>query len=115
MCCSGTVQFLKPENNKEMDHVIRIHYALEQAAAAPIMIISYCGIGLPGAYWLSFIKNKGVIGLCMGYFLGVLVHTLAYVTIWLTMNWKEQAIQVRCILHKISCSSSTTSNERCQV
>lgn len=67
----------------------------EQAAAAPIVTISYCGIGLPCAYWLSFVKNKGVTGLCMGYFLGVLVHTIAYITIWLRLDWREQAVQVR--------------------
>lgn len=69
----------------------------KQRIGGPIVILSYCFIGIPISYVLTFTARfqMGIVGLCIGTTIGTWVHMILYGILLMNMNWEKEADNIQ--------------------
>tara|TARA_B100000767_G_scaffold215534_1_gene203080 strand:- start:68 stop:595 length:528 start_codon:yes stop_codon:yes gene_type:complete len=63
----------------------------KQWVAGPVVLFSYYLIGIPLAYWLSFTKGQGAMGLAIGATVGTMLHSVLIIAVVWRTDWPEEA------------------------
>jgi len=91
-----------------------------QILTMPVVIISYWVVGLPIAYYLSFIRHKGEmcdelfcgdVGLVTGMTSGTWVHMLSLAIVVFRTDWLEETRKAKERMASHECDSSETGSD----